>query len=91
MSDNNTFGWALKQAHNGAKISRSGWNGKGMFVFLVPGSEFEVSRAPLLGHFPAGTRITYRPHLDMRYADGSICVWLASQSDLLATDWFVVE
>ena len=85
------FGVALKYLNNGQKVARQGWNGKGMFVFLVPGSKFEVNRAPLLGIFPEGTEVDYRPHLDMKAADGTIGVWLASQSDILATDWVVVE
>lgn len=81
------FGVALAQLRAGNRVTRTGWNGKGMFVFLVGGSEFTVSREPLASHYPLGTPITYRPHLDMRYADGSIGVWSASNSDLLATDW----
>jgi hypothetical protein len=38
----NGIGWAVKQMHNGAKVRRAGWNGKGMFLFLVPGSTFKV-------------------------------------------------
>jgi len=57
---------------------------------LVDGSKFEVNRAPLNKFFDEGTEVEYRPHLDMRAADGTIGVWLASQSDILAEDWFVV-
>lgn len=84
------YGDALKALHDGKKVARSGWNGKDMFVYLVPGSTFQVSREPLTGLFPEGTEIVYRPHLDMRYADGTFGVWLASQSDMLAEDWYVV-
>lgn len=84
------IGWAVKQMHNGEKVSRSGWNGKGMFLYLVPGSTFAVNRAPLLGIYLAGTEINYLPHVDMRTATGEIVPWLCSQTDLLATDWGVV-
>lgn len=84
------FGRALEHLEAGYKLTRTGWNGKNMFVYLVPGSVFEVSRAPLLGIYPAGETITYRPHVDMRYADGTCGVWLASQSDMLANDWELV-
>lgn len=84
------FSQALDALQRGARVARRGWNGKNMFVFLVPGSEFEVNRAPLLGIFPPGTRITYRPHLDMCAADGTIGVWVPSQTDILADDWVVV-
>lgn len=90
-SDGKTIGWAIKQMSNGDKVARAGWNGKGMFLFLVPGSTFKVNRAPLLGIYPEGTEINYRPHVDMKTADGQIVPWVCSQSDLLATDWEVVE
>lgn len=86
-----TFGEALACAKRGSKIARQGWNGKGMFVFLVQGSTFTVNRAPLLGIYPEGTVVKYRAHLDMRTADGQIVPWLASQSDVLDEDWVIVE
>jgi hypothetical protein len=86
----NDFGWALKQMRSGARVAREGWNGKGMFVFLVPGSEFVVDRPPLLGIYPSGTEIRYHSHIDMRTADGFIVPWLASQTDMLAYDWEVI-
>ena len=85
------FAWALREIKNGNKLQRSGWNGKGMFVFLVPGSQFTVNRLPLLGIYPEGTVIDYNPHIDMRTADGSIVPWLASQTDVLANDWQLVD
>ena len=84
------FSKALEYVKKGGKAARAGWNGKGMFVFLVPGSTFSVDRPPLLGIYPKGTVIGYHPHIDMRTADGSIVPWLASQTDLLADDWVVV-
>lgn len=85
-----TFSLALERIKAGEKVARAGWNGKSMFVFLVPGSTFLVDRAPLLGIYERGTKIDYRGHIDMRTADGSIVPWLASQSDLLEEDWDVV-
>ena len=85
--DPNGIGWAVKQMCNGARVRRAGWNGKDMFIFLVDGSTFQVSRPPLNKHYPEGTTINYLPHVDMKTADGSIVPWLCSQSDLLAMDW----
>lgn len=81
------FSEALHNIKNGSRVQRAGWNGKGMFVFLVPGSTFIVSRPPLLGIYPEGTKVDYHAHVDMRTADGTIVPWLASQPDLLADDW----
>ena len=84
------FGQALILLKCGAKVARSGWNGKDMFLFLVPGSRFKVNRAPLLGIYPEGTEIEYCPHIDMRTADDKIVPWLASQTDVLAEDWVLL-
>lgn len=89
--DNLTFGQALVLLKDGAKVAREGWNGKGMFVFLVPGSTFKVNRAPLLGIYPEGKEITYHAHIDMKTADNQIIPWLASQADMLAEDWMIVD
>jgi hypothetical protein len=75
---------ALKQGH---KVERAGWNGKGMFIFLVPGSVFTVNRPPLLGIYPEGTQVHYHGHIDMKTADGMVVPWLCSQTDMLAEDW----
>ena len=82
-----SFGGALSHLKEGGKACRSGWNGKGMFLFFVPGSKFHVNRPPLLGIYPEGTEINYHAHVDMRTADGQIVPWLASQTDMLAEDW----
>ena len=86
-----SFGLAIEALKAGKKVSRAGWNGKGMFLFLVPGSTFKVSRAPLLGIYQEGTEINYCPHIDMKTADGKVVPWLASQTDVLADDWVIVE
>lgn len=85
------FGFALNMLRHGCKVARDGWNGKGMFLYLVPSSEFVVNRPPLLGIYPEGTKVHYRAHIDMVTADGSCVPWLASQTDLLAEDWYIVE
>lgn len=86
-----TFSEALEKIREYELVARSGWNGKGMFVFLVDGSTFEVNRPPLNVIFPEGTQIDYHPHIDMKLADGTIAVWTVSQLDVLASDWVVVD
>ncbi len=90
MDQSLTFGDALHYLKLGAKVARTGWNGKGMFVFLVNGSTFNVSRAPLLGIFPEGTEINHRPHIDIKSVDGSISTWVPSIGDVMAEDWAVL-
>ena len=90
-ADAMNFQGALTALKSGLCVARSGWNGKDMFIYLVPGSTFQVNRAPLLGIFPEGTEINYLPHIDMKDAEGKCVPWLASQTDILACDWMVVE
>lgn len=85
------FGQAIEALKGGKRVARSGWNGVGMFIFLVPGSVFKVNRAPLLGIYPDGTEVKYHAHIDMRTAQGYVVPWLASQTDMLSDDWSVVE
>lgn len=85
-----TFSAALDAVKSGQRAARQGWNGKDMFIFLVPGSKFTVNRAPLLGIYPEGTEIIYHGHIDMKTAQGYVVPWLASQADLLADDWALI-
>lgn len=85
------FGMAVEAMKKGHKVARSDWNGSGMFAYLVQGSTFTVNRAPLLGIYPEGTEINYRPHIDLKTADGSIATWAPSGSDALAEDWYIVD
>lgn len=84
------FGQALESLKTGCKLTRDGWNGRGMFVFFVLGSTFCVNRPPLLGIYPEGTTIEYRPHIDIKNVDDSISTWVPSIGDVLAEDWSIV-
>jgi hypothetical protein len=88
-----TFGQALEQMKDGDAVARDGWNGKGMFLLLVPGSQgltVDEGRPLAKAGVPVGTRFDYLPHIDMWTAQGAFVPWLASQSDMLAEDWCVV-
>ena len=85
------FGKAIEALKEGKRVARAGWNGKGMFLFLVNGSNFVVNREPLLSILGEGAMVTYRPHIDMKDAEGKVVPWLASQTDMLAEDWAEVS
>jgi hypothetical protein len=95
------FGDAIEAMKKGKKVARRGWNGNGMFVYLVNGSTVngELLRGAAREHvYPTltgptdETRVMVCPHIDMKAADGSIVVgWLASQTDMLSEDWEIVE
>jgi hypothetical protein len=95
-----SFGHAITAMKEGKAVARAGWNGKGMWIALTPASSFEAIYAKK-GHAASHRaaemdsdfhKIDLLPHVDMRTADGSMCVgWLASQTDMLADDWCIVE
>ena len=88
-TDGLSFGHALVAIKSGLRVARDGWNGKGMFIFLVDGSFFKVSTSgSILGEF---NDVDYQSHIDMKTADGTIVPWIASQSDMLADDWMIVD
>lgn len=87
------FGQALEALKLGKKVSRSGWNGKGMFLFYNPSSEVKVSVSrPLAASFPVGTECKMLPYIMMKTADEGLnfVPWLASQTDVLGEDWGIV-
>jgi hypothetical protein len=85
-----SFGGAVEALKAGKRVAREGWNGKGMYLFLVNGSTFKVDREPLLSILGEGTSVDYHAHIDMKTAQGYVVPWLASQVDILSRDWVIV-
>lgn len=88
------FGEALRQAKAGRLIARIGWNGKGMAVAYQPGYPDGIpcnKNTANTWNIPEGTLFRCQPYLQLRCVDGSYQMWLASQSDVLAEDWYIVE
>lgn len=87
-----TFGEAIEKAKEGCLIARRGWNGKGMAVAYRNGYDDIPCNRPHSEAWgiPVGESIRVQPYLQMRCADGSYQMWLATQSDILADDWFIV-
>jgi len=99
--DGMTFGLAIEAAKKGKKIARAGWNGKNMFVvympslYLPPFNTADTARkvndrtAKWIGE---DKPLDCQPYFAMYNAQEQwIPGWLASQSDMLAEDWQVVE
>lgn len=92
-----TFGIALELLKKGEKVARIGWNGKGMFLVLTEGSEVttENMRNEVTREYYKSVnedKVKICGHIDMKAADGSMVIgWLASQTDMLAEDWVIVE
>lgn len=89
-ADTYSFGDAINFLKAGKKVARKGWNGKDMFLFLATDIEFHTE-ADLSCVSDLEGDLTL-PAVVMKTADDHFCVgWLASQTDMLADDWFTVE
>lgn len=88
--DNMTFGLAIEAMKKGKKVARNGWNGKGMFLFLAETTDIETKADLSECEHMRGELVL--PSIVMKTADDHFCVgWLASQTDMLAEDWVIVE
>ena len=84
------FGQAIEAIKQGERVARSGWNGKGMFLFLAENIEFTTKAD--LSEFKELIGDLTLDSIVMKTADNRFVVgWLASQTDMLANDWAVVE
>lgn len=70
------FGQAIEALKSGKKVARKGWNGKNMYLELQRPDEH--------------SKMTL-PYIYMRTAQGDFVPWLASQTDMLAEDWIIVD
>lgn len=95
-TDGMSFGLAIEALKMGEKVARAGWNGKGMWLALtlsihdIPrsGTNMPVYRLTL---DDSGVGATALPWIGMKTADNKFVPWLASQTDMLADDWVVVQ
>ena len=77
-----TFGQAIEAMKRGDKVSRSGWNGKGLWLELqAPNSNSKMTLPYIFMSYPSDAKTT----------PGARVPWLASQTDMLAEDWAIVE
>lgn len=93
-----SFGLAIEALKAGKRVARAGWNGKGMWLVLVPGQKDVALRAGTpyevaLGDVPP---IEILSHIDMWTTNSQgrramLPGWLASQTDMLSDDWAIVE
>lgn len=95
MGDNLfNFGGALQLLKEGHKLARQGWNGRGMYIVLMDGYPSTVANAMTREkhNLPEGSIVTVNPYIVMKTATGELQPgWLASQTDMLAEDWVVVN
>ena len=91
-----TFGDAIAALKNGKLVARKGWDGKGMYLWLLPAAtvKAEWCREPHLKEVAEanGGEIEALGSIRMMTADKKVLTgWLASQSDMLAEDWEILD
>ena len=94
--DGMTFGMAIEAMKQGKKVARAGWNGKGMYVWIMPGSTVKDCKTITDPHLKAideaEGEIRFLGSVRMRTATGDVLTgWLASQTDMLSDDWVIVD
>lgn len=85
------FGGALNAIRSGKRVVREGWNGKGMFVYLVPPASYPVQTGAAKAHFGEGAMVPYNAYMAIKNVDETVSTWVPSVNDCLATDWLVIE
>ncbi len=85
------FGEAIEALKAGKNVQREGWNGKGMFLFLVTPKQVDGDDYCTLDLPPNAQQVwelPQRPVIVMKDATNHLAIgWLASQADMLADDW----
>jgi len=86
-----SFGHAVVASVSGQKVCRAGWNGKGMFLYYVPANAYPAQTDVAKKHWGENSLVPYGAYLAMKTADDNVVPWLASQTDVLANDWMIID
>lgn len=89
-TDGMSFGLAVEAMKQGFKVSRAGWNGKGMFLYYVTADYYPVKMPAAKSFFGENSLVPYRDYIAMKTVSNDVVPWVASQSDILANDWSIV-
>ena len=96
-----SYSKALELMKEGKLMQRSGWNGKGMFIYLMDrkpetGSIISVEKIQEMQSIPDNVKkyhvennikMEFLPYIMMFTADQKLVPWLCSQTDMVAEDW----
>lgn len=85
-----SFGMAIEAAKRGYKVARKGWNGSGMFAYIVPANSYLAQTEMIKGVFE-NDMVPYREYWALKTAQDDVAMWSPSGSDSLANDWLIVE
>lgn len=86
-----SFGHAIESLKAGKRVARSGWSGKGMFVYLVPAGAYPARTEAAKEYFGESALVPYNPYMAIKNVDESVSTWVSSVNDVLAEDWQLIE
>lgn len=86
-----TFGDAIVLLKLGHRVARAGWNGKGMFVYMVPAASYPAQTGAAKAHFGVDAMVPYNAYFALKGVDDTVSTWVPSINDALAEDWTLVE
>lgn len=84
------FGEALEALRLGVRVARRGWNGKGMFVYLVPANSYPPATDVAREYFGGDRLVPYNAYFAIKNVDETVSTWVPSVNDVLAEDWEVL-
>lgn len=85
------FGQAIEAAKQGKKVAREGWNGAGMFAYIVPEEDCEMYDVEKSFFGKERASFIVREHWRLKTAQEDIAMWAPSGSDSLAEDWIILN
>lgn len=85
-----SFGDAIVAMKRKCRVTRAGWNGKGMWLFIIQGSN-DIAKLHGYGFGEHAGEPAFRDAIFMRTVDNQLVPWTASQSDVLANDWSILQ
>ena len=85
-----SFGMAIEAAKRGYKVARKGWNGSGMFAYIVPANEYPAATEAIKGEFKDDL-VPYTAYWALKTAQNVVSTWAPSGSDSLSMDWCIVD
>ena len=94
------YGHAIEALKKGSRVTRTGWEGKGLFVFKQVPSPIKAEIVPKMTSLPQSVKEefmrreqgpNYQNQLALVKQDGSVDSWVASSSDTFAEDWIILS
>lgn len=85
-----SFSTALEWLKKGKRIHRTGWSGKGIWLYLIDPVEYKLQGVGIGCEILEEASKNLSPFIGMRTEEGKFSPWDASQIDILAEDWEIV-